>query len=1659
MKPILYKANATDFSHMGLGVLADAVSVEIEEERNGKFELEMDYPIDGALFKELAVDRLIKIHASPKLKNQRFKIIKVTKPAKGMVTVIAEHISYLSQDLALKPVVTYRGNATQALNTWRNNIVDDHPFTTFSDISTVGNGTWRIENVENARRALGGVVGSMLDTYGGEYRFDNYHIGLYAQRGDDTGVLVAYGKNITDLEQEEEIASTYTSVYPFSVLNNKDGSETVITLPEYFIDSKYVDNFARRKILVQDFSEEEIATVKALRSRTQQYIEANNIGVPKVNIRVSLQDLRNTVDYKDIDVVEELNLCDLVNVYYEKLDIQTKAKIIRVVWDGLLEQYKELEIGEARASLSRSINATVDGRLEGVTQRLNTVQVAANGKNKIYRQADEPTFGMSENDLWYKPVGDGEMEMYQWNGTIWELIISTGINSETNQAIEQALSNAEQDRQNTEAAIAQAKLYAATLVENQDAIYRELFAGYDAAVDDLTQNIGVADGKANDALEKAGASETLAQTAKEASERAETTAGNAQARAQEALGKADDALGKANNAIGSIEVFTPIVSNAVSKADEAIEKANNIPATVDTIITNKGLVSGDWVETRIDDVTGEINYALTSVRGAVPDVIMGVEWNKVESPQLFRTGYVEDYVNLNDYNLQTAEFNVRVTGIQSKLRDIEQNKLDAGTFTSFKNNEYTQDVSGIRNRLTNVEKNKLDGNEFESFKEHEYSITVDGLVGQITDLERDKLDSEEFVDFKTNEYQLTVDGFNMALTRVSGAIPNIVLGVEWGKVENPSMARTDYTEEVDLTDYNNPDFIMGVSWDKEPSPVMVRTDGLRESPTLQEYQQKTAEYDFTIDGMRSSISSLETTKLDANTFSLFKANDYQVTVDGINRRISTVEESKLDGDTFTAFRTNEYQVTVNGITGSIESLESEKLDGNEFNNFKTNDYEVTVDGIRRDITSVQDTKLDGATFTTFRNNEYSNTVTGITNRLTRVETEKLESSEYQEFKENDYQVTVDGLNMALTSVSGSVPNYVFGVEWEKVADPTLIRTHDVTEATTKREFELFLGDYNFRADGWDATNTYINNNSTAINSLISNASGWQNTISYVDENQTKFNETIAQVDSYKQTIGSNGEKITQLVMTDGAFITRVGQVEGSIEDFVVGVEWDKEPSPTMLRTGRMDNFVETQVAQLADSWALNLKSGTDIKTAINATVDGLRFKGELIHLESGKTLIDNAIIKSAHIDSLNANKITGTEAEFATLRTKVLTANVIKSTHIETSTATIDKLFATTASVNTLTSNTAFISSIRAIDISADRITTGTLNAANVNLINVNVNSLVGNTSNFITSNWNANGSDVRITGNGILSTASDGSQTYIQNGIVGARNPSGATLGHIGYHWETNRAFYHIQTSLGTNFAISALIGSAGNSLRRTMLDILPGSSETYIRTNDFRHVGATGDSTLPTAVFSGRVRVDNELRLSGGNIVNPYGIYFDHGGSVHVLSSNSDMRVSSNTTLRLRTHGTDTAIWFDRTHAYMLRTLSMQGNNITNQSDARLKTSIVEHKQSSLSKINAFNFVDFTWIESGREDFGLIAQEVQQVAPELISEDGQGILSINNTLLNMMTTHAIQELSKEHENTLLVASHAYLLAEQHEDELECLRKEVKELKDEIEELRGMGA
>lgn len=362
---VLYESFATNFFTMGLGPLTEAENCLVTEARNGVFELSLTYPVTGKLFKKLENTRIIKADAGHELKGQRFRISKISKvftqDGEKYVTVYAEHVSYITQELAMKPIVHILTlTAEEALRVWQGAILDKHPLTVSSDIVRTGTTRWHIRDVKNPRMALGGVAGSMLDVYGGEYKFDNYKISLLKQRGKRAKTIIKYGRNLTDLQQEEFITSTYTSVYPYAIYEDETRGEVMVNVSGYIIDSDFVSEYPNRRVLPLDlsgeFDQENPPTPAKLQTLTETYINANDVGIPKVSIKLEYIDLSQTINYQDLAVFEEVNLCDELPVYFTEMGIKTRAKVVRIVWNVLLNRYESIELGETKRTLGTIIS-------------------------------------------------------------------------------------------------------------------------------------------------------------------------------------------------------------------------------------------------------------------------------------------------------------------------------------------------------------------------------------------------------------------------------------------------------------------------------------------------------------------------------------------------------------------------------------------------------------------------------------------------------------------------------------------------------------------------------------------------------------------------------------------------------------------------------------------------------------------------------------------------------------------------------------------------------------------------------------------------------------------------------------------------------------------------------------------------------------------------------------------------------------------------------------------------------------------------------------------------------------------------------------------------------------------------------------------------------
>lgn len=353
MIPILYSETEREFKTNGIGRLADAISCTVTEERNGEYELEMEYPESGKLFKELKHSRIIGAVPSEDAAIQGFEIYKISKPINGVVTVDARHVSYRLSYVPTLLDGTVVSSAQSALQMLFDRAMVSHPFSFTTDVTKAG--TFDSDGLYSVRGMLAGTTGSILQSFGGEYEFDNWRVILHSARGAKTNVVLDYGKNITDFKQEENIENTSTSVVAYWENSSSDSGVTRVVGD--IQNSDNVNRFPYNRPLLFDCSQDykDAPTKGQLNARAQSYIKANGIGIPHVSIDVSFVALWQTEEYKDIAPLEKVHLCDTLTVRFSKLGVETTAKVIKTEYNVLMDRYNKISIGDTKYSLADTI--------------------------------------------------------------------------------------------------------------------------------------------------------------------------------------------------------------------------------------------------------------------------------------------------------------------------------------------------------------------------------------------------------------------------------------------------------------------------------------------------------------------------------------------------------------------------------------------------------------------------------------------------------------------------------------------------------------------------------------------------------------------------------------------------------------------------------------------------------------------------------------------------------------------------------------------------------------------------------------------------------------------------------------------------------------------------------------------------------------------------------------------------------------------------------------------------------------------------------------------------------------------------------------------------------------------------------------------------------
>lgn len=371
MIPRLYNVStiASGYNHNGLGFFTTCSKCEVTEERNGAYTLSMKISKNDALAKRVGVNKILKVKANHVDPPQLFEIVQVSSD-KDSIQIEANHIKYLACQNSF-------GGDAQAWGTTitgtPQNIFDTitkkdsgyftltNYFNFMSDITT--SATIDLTNFGNVKfgQFLAGDTGSMLDTFGGEFAYDNFTIKLLSKRGATTKKRIFYGYNLSDYSQEITNDNGYTHIMGYAMVQNVNNSKGITeTLPITCAPIKTRNYTGFQKIKIVNVTQEVNAkygeftvnngsglhirdAINAVYAMTKAYYAKTG---KNAEAEVSL-----TIDYdSQLDELQNCGLCDNVLVILPD-GIEITSKITKTVYDSLNERYIKMEIGDKKMSI------------------------------------------------------------------------------------------------------------------------------------------------------------------------------------------------------------------------------------------------------------------------------------------------------------------------------------------------------------------------------------------------------------------------------------------------------------------------------------------------------------------------------------------------------------------------------------------------------------------------------------------------------------------------------------------------------------------------------------------------------------------------------------------------------------------------------------------------------------------------------------------------------------------------------------------------------------------------------------------------------------------------------------------------------------------------------------------------------------------------------------------------------------------------------------------------------------------------------------------------------------------------------------------------------------------------------------------------------------
>lgn len=357
----VYDPNERLFNHNGIKIL-HPLRADITKEDNGNYYCELEDTIANLDYYQSGM--IVRVPTPWGVQGFR-----LANPAvKGSkVTVKAWHLTYDAKNYIIKDAYAVDKDCNAALDHFNSNTDIVTPFTTLSDIPG-------ITSTRAIRKTLFEVYEWLVsaDKYGGHWYRDNWTLGIKEKVGDDRGVVLAIGKNITSMEIAEVWDNVCTKILPYTT----DGEsailldESYIELEEALYDIPYTKVVKFENPLdaeAFETTEEYHTAIKNwLQGQAQNYLEEHK--VPKVNYKVSAS----------IDRVSDVG--DTIHVKHPKCKVNILTEVIAVEYDAIRKKYTKIEFGNFKNELKNFRDTIAEENKKNTDEAVKESQTLLKGE-------------------------------------------------------------------------------------------------------------------------------------------------------------------------------------------------------------------------------------------------------------------------------------------------------------------------------------------------------------------------------------------------------------------------------------------------------------------------------------------------------------------------------------------------------------------------------------------------------------------------------------------------------------------------------------------------------------------------------------------------------------------------------------------------------------------------------------------------------------------------------------------------------------------------------------------------------------------------------------------------------------------------------------------------------------------------------------------------------------------------------------------------------------------------------------------------------------------------------------------------------------------------------------------------------------------------------